>query len=75
MTTVFLDGLASSPSDFLFEALLTDLGVDEFPSSVPFASLSSFLRAVAALILYLATSISTKLTNGRQEKQTLIPVM
>ena len=58
---------------FLFETLPTDLGTDEFPSSVPFASLSSFLRAAAALILCLATSISTKVTNGRQEEQTLIP--
>ena len=73
MTTVFLDGQSSSSSVLLFETLLTDLGTDEFPSSVPFASLSSFLQAVAALILYLATSISTKVTNGRQEKQTLIP--
>ena len=57
---------------FSFGDLLTDLGADESPSSVPFASLSFFLRAAAALILCLATSISTKYTNGRQEKQTLI---
>ena len=68
MTTVFLDRRASSLSDFLFEDLLTDLGADEIPFFVPFASLSSFLRDVVALILYLATSISTKLMNGSQEK-------
>ena len=68
MTTVFLDRRASSLSDFLFEDLLTDLGADEIPFSVPFASFSSFLRDVVALILYLATSISTKLMNGSQEK-------
>ena len=72
MTTVRFDGRSSSPSGFLLEALLTDLGTDEFPSFVPFANLSSFLRAAATLILCLATSISTKVMNGRKEKQTLI---
>ena len=60
METIFLDGRAPSPSAFLLKALLTDLGADESPSFAPFISLSSFLRAAAALILYLATSISTK---------------
>ena len=72
MTVALFDGRSSSPSGFLLETLLTDLGTDEFPSFVPFASLSSFLRAAATLILCLATFISTKVMNGRQEKQTLI---
>ena len=70
---VLFEGRSSSLSSFLFETLLTDLGTDEFSSFVPLASLaSSFLRAAAALILYLAASISTKMMDGRQEKQTII---
>ena len=69
---VRFDEQSSSLSSFLLETLLTDLGIDESPSSVPFVSLSSFLRAAVALILCLETSISTKVMNGRQEKQTLI---
>ena len=71
MTTVLFDGRSSSPSGFLLETLLMGLGIDEFPSSVPFATFSSFLRA-AALILCLVASISAKVINGRQEKQTVI---
>ena len=37
-TAVLFDGWLSSPSSFLCETLLTDLGTDEVPSSVPFAS-------------------------------------
>ena len=69
---ICFDGRSSSLSGFLLETLLTDLGTDEFPSSVPFTSLSFFLWATAALILCLAMSISTKVMNGRQEKQMLI---
>ena len=73
VTTILFDGWSSSSSGFLYETLLTDLGTDEFPSSVAFASLaSSFLRAAVALILCLTASISTKVINGRQEKQTII---
>ena len=61
MIAVLFNGRSSSPLGFLFQTLLTDFGTNEFPSSVPFASLaSSFIRATAALILCLATSISTK---------------
>ena len=72
MTAVLFDGRSSSSSGFLFETLLTDLGTNEFQSSVPFASLSSFLRAIATLILCLAASISTNVINGHQEKKTII---
>ena len=72
MTTVFFDGRSLSQSGFLFETSVTGLGIDELPSSVPFANLSSFLRAAATLILCLAASISTKVIDGCQEKQTII---
>ena len=72
MMAVLFDGRSSSPSGFLLETLLMGLGIDEFPSSVPFATFSSFLRAAAALILCLVASISAKVINGRQEKQTVI---
>ena len=65
VTVVLFDGRSSSPTSFIFETLLTALGADEFPSSVPFVSFASFLRAAAALILYLAASISTKMVDGR----------
>ena len=66
MTAVLFDGRSSSPSGFLFETLLMDLGANEVPSSIPLASFaSSFLRATAAFILYLVASISTKMIDGR----------
>ena len=68
VTTVLFDARSSSLPGFLFETLLMALGVDE----VPFTSFtSSFLRVAAALILCLAASISTKMIDGRQEKQTV----
>ena len=72
VTAVLFDGRSSSRSGFLFKTLLMALGADEVPSSVPFASFaSSFLQAAAALILYLAVFISTKMIDRRQEKQTV----
>ena len=66
VTVVLFDGRSSSPTSFIFETLLTALEADEVPSSVPFVSFASFfLRAAAALILYLAASISTKMVDGR----------
>ena len=72
VTAVLFDGQSSSPSGFLFETLLTVLGADEVHSSVPFANFaSSFLRATATLILCLTASISTKMIDIHQEKQTI----
>ena len=71
VTAVLFYGRSSFSSGFLFETLLTVLGVDKVPSSVPFANFaSSFLRATATLILCLTASISTKMIDIHQEKQT-----
>ena len=69
---VLFNGRSSSPSGFLFETLLTVLGADEVPSSVPFTSFASFfLRVAATLILCLSAFISTKMIVVRHEKQTV----